>query len=53
MSDDLDAFLAEITRPPEWLDAFLAEQAEALARYLDDLPPLPSLDDLGMPPLPL
>lgn len=30
------------------LDAFLAAEAEALRRFLDSLPPLPSLDDLGL-----
>lgn len=62
-SQDLDAFLAEVTRPPEWLDAFLADQAQDLAQLLTDLGtldltslddlPLPSLDDLGLPPLTL
>jgi hypothetical protein len=62
-SDDLDALLAEVSQPPEWLDAFLASQAEDLAQLLTDLGtldltslddlPLPSLDDLGLPPLTL
>lgn len=62
-SDDLDALLAEVSQPPEWLDAFLTDQADDLARFLKDLGTLdlpslddlllPSLDDLGLPPLTL
>lgn len=32
------------------LDAFLADQAEEVRRFLESLPPLPSVEDLGVDP---